>query len=265
MRQKMLLLLAVIFGLLAFMLTYKQLEHEKAKIRGTSEERILIQVKNSMVEGQEIKLADIAPHRVRRERDSFNRSREIPWDERSRVIGRRLEVTVIPGQLLQYSDLKPVTLRNGFSSNIKDQCRAVSIPVDPVSSVNNLVQPNDNVDVLGTFRFPDLRGDNSLDTVTITILQNVKVLAVGNRWGENYASDTMNGQRSYSTVTLQLYPDEVEMVIFASQKGKLTLSLRNFEDKRISKDIEARSVNFKSLEREIPKYNKRREERGGIR
>ena len=75
MRQKMLLLLAVIFGLLAFMLTYKQLEHEKAKIRGTSEERLLIQIKNSMVEGQEIKLADIAPHRVRRERDSFNRSR----------------------------------------------------------------------------------------------------------------------------------------------------------------------------------------------
>ena len=265
MRQKMLLLLAVIFGLLAFMLTYKQLEHEKAKIRGTSEERILIQIKNSMVEGQEIKLTDIAPHRVRRERDSFNRSREIPWEERARVIGRRLEVTVIPGQLLQYSDLKPVTLRNGFSAIIKDQCRAVSIPVDPVSSVNNLVQPNDNVDVLGTFRFPDLRGDNSLDTVTITILQNVKVLAVGNRWGNNYASDAMNGQRSYSTVTLQLYPDEVEMVIFAAQKGRLTLSLRNFEDERISKDIEARSVNFKSLEKEIPKYNKRREERRGIR
>ena len=135
MRQKMLLLLAVIFGLLAFMLTYKQLEYEKAKIRGTSEERILIQVKTNMVEGQEIKLADIAPHKVRRERDSFNRSREIPWEERSRVIGRRLEVTVIPGQLLQYSDLKPVTLRNGFSAIIKDQCRAVSIPVDPVSSV----------------------------------------------------------------------------------------------------------------------------------
>ena len=54
MRQKMLLLLAVVFGLMAFMLTYKQLEHEKAKIRGSSEEQVLIQVKNNMVEGQEI-------------------------------------------------------------------------------------------------------------------------------------------------------------------------------------------------------------------
>ena len=259
MRQKMLLLLAVVFGLMAFMLTYKQLEHEKAKIRGSSEEQVLIQIKNNMVEGQEIKLTDIAALRVRREKDTFNRSREIPWEERSRVVGRRLEVTVVPGQLLQYTDLKPITLRNGFSAIIKDQYRAISIPVDPVSSVNNLIQPNDNVDVLGTFRFPDMRGDNSLDTVTITILQNVKVLAVGNRWGSPMGDAA--AQRSYSTVTLQLYPDEVEMVIFASQKGKLTLSLRNFEDERIAKDIEARSVNFKSLEKEIPKYNKRREER----
>ena len=261
MRQKMLLLLAVVFGLMAFMLTYKQLEHEKAKIRGSSEELVLIQVKNNMVEGQEIKQTDIAPLRVRREKDTFNRSREIPWEDRTNIIGRRLEVTVVPGQLLQYTDLKPITLRNGFSAIIKDQCRAVSIPVDPVSSVNNLIQPNDNVDVLGTFRFPDMRGDNSLDTVTITILQNVKVLAVGNRWGSPTGGENGSGQRSYSTVTLQLYPDEVEMVIFASQKGRLTLSLRNFEDERIAKDIEARSVNFKSLEKEIPKYNQRREDR----
>ena len=265
MRQKMLLLVAVVFGLMAFMLTYKQLEHEKAKIRGNSEERVLIQVKNNMVEGQEIKITDIGPKRERRERDSFNRSREIPWEERSRVVGRRLEVTVVPGQLLQYSDLKPVTLRNGFSAIIKDQYRAISIPVDQVSSVTNLIQPNDNVDVLGTFRFPDMRGDNSLDTVTMTILQNVKVLAVGSRWGNNISDGSNVAQRSYSTVTLQLYPDEVEMVIFASQKGKITLSLRNFEDERIAKDIEARNVNFKSLEKEIPKYNKRREERRRIR
>ena len=58
-----------------------------------------------------------------------------------------------------------------------------------------------------------------------------------------------------------LMPDEVEMLIFASQKGKITLSLRNFEDTRISRDIEKRSVNFKLLEKEIPNYNMRREER----
>ena len=96
------------------------------------------------------------------------------------------------------------------------------------------------------------------DTVTKTILQDVKVLAVGKMWrnGEGEAAG-----RSYSTVTLQLMPDEVEMVIFASQKGKITLSLRNFNDTKISRDIEKRSVDFQQLEREIPGYNQRREQR----
>ena len=136
----------------------------------------------------------------------------------------------------------------------------MAIPIDPVSSVNYLVQPNDNVDVIGTFRFPDVRGDTALDTITLTILQDVKVLAVGNRWGAMAGTDP-NGARNYGTVTLLLWPDEVEMIVFASQKGKLSLSLRNFEDERIDRDIESRSVNFKLLEQEIPKYNQRREER----
>ena len=50
------------------------------------------------------------------------------------------------------------------------------------------------------------------------------------------------------------------MIIFASQKGKLNLSLRNFEDVKISRETEKRSVNFKQLEKEIPTYNQRREE-----
>ena len=37
MRHKLLIFLAVLFGLLAFILTYKQLEAEKAKIHGDSE------------------------------------------------------------------------------------------------------------------------------------------------------------------------------------------------------------------------------------
>jgi pilus assembly protein CpaB len=256
----MLLVLAVVFGLLAFILTYQQIESEKRRIAGDSETAILIQVTRNMVEGETLTEKDVARYTVKRRREAMANSREIPWSQLYKVVNHKLDTSINRGQILQTTDLKFGARRNGFSGIVQDGWRAVSIPVDPVSSVNNLIQPNDNVDVIGTFRFPDVRGDSALDTVTLTILQDVKVLAVGNRWGNNFA-DNANTQRSYSTVTLQLYPDEVEMVIFASQKGRLTLSLRNFEDERIARDIEARSVNFKSLEKEIPKYNKRREER----
>lgn len=259
MRQKLLLLLAVIFGLLAFSLTYHQLEAEKRRLQGNAEKVILIRVTRNMAENEEITEADIARFPAERTRDALAVSREIPWSEAPRIIGRKLETSIVAGQTLLSTDLKLPTRRQGFTAVIQSGKRAVAIPVDPVSSVNNLVQPNDNVDVIGTFRFPDVRGDTALDTITMTILQDVKVLAVGNRWGAG-AVDPAAG-RSYGTVTLLLWPDEVEMITFASQKGKLSLSLRNFEDERIDRDIEKRSVNFKLLEKEIPRYNQRRDER----
>jgi pilus assembly protein CpaB len=255
----MLLVLAVIFGLLAFVLTYQQIEAEKRRISGDSETAILIQVTRNMVEGETLTEKDVARYTVKRRREAMANSREIPWSQLYKVVNHKLDTSINRGQILQTTDLKFGSRRNGFSGIVQDGWRAVSIPVDPVSSVNNLIQPNDNVDVIGTFRFPDVRGDSALDTVTLTILQDVKVLAVGNRWQTALAESGPAG--SYGTVTLQLMPDEVEMLIFASQKGKITLSLRNFEDTRISRDIEKRSVNFKLLEKDIPNYNMRREER----
>lgn len=259
MRQRVLLVLAVVFGLLAFILTYQQIETEKRRISGDSETAILIQVTRNMVEGETLTEKDVARYTVKRRREALANSREIPWSQLYKVVNHKLDTSINKGQILQTTDLKFGSRRNGFSGVVQEGWRAVSIPVDPVSSVNNLIQPNDNVDVIGTFRFPDVRGDSALDTVTLTILQDVKVLAVGNRWQAPMAETGVSG--AYGTVTLQLMPDEVEMLIFASQKGKITLSLRNFEDTRISRDIEKRSVNFKLLEKEIPNYNKRREER----
>ena len=258
MRQRMLLLLAVLFGLLAFVLTYRQIETEKRRISGSAKVVDLIQIKRDMVEGETITENDVQKFRTSRQEDSLADSREIPWRALYQVVNHTLDNSIVKGQVLQYTDLKSGMRRNGFSAVVQNNWRAVSIPVDTVSSVNNLIQPNDNVDVIGTFRFPDVRGDSMKDTVTKTILQDVKVLAVGKVWR---AGDSEAAGRTYSTVTLQLMPDEVEMVIFASQKGKITLSLRNFNDTKISRDIEKRSVDFQQLEREIPGYNQRRETR----
>ena len=41
----------------------------------------------------------------------------------------------------------------------------------------------------------------------------------------------------------------------------IQLNVNFFEDERIERNIESRSVNFKLLEQEIPKYNQKRQER----
>lgn len=53
MRHKMLLLGAVLFGVIAFVLTYQQLEAERRSIRGTSETVMLIRLTRDKAEGEE--------------------------------------------------------------------------------------------------------------------------------------------------------------------------------------------------------------------
>lgn len=259
MRQKMLLLGAVLFGFLAFVLSYMQLQAERQRIMGASQKIYLIRATRNLVAGQEIGEGDIARDEVQRVIRPGQVTRELDWSQSSMVVGRRLETSILAGHHIMSSDLKPMTQQHGLTGIIRDGMRAVSIPVDGTGAVSNLVQPNDGVDVIGTFRFPDLRGDSALDTVTLTLLQNVRVLAVGNRWGQT-GFDPSN-TRGYSTVTLLLWPNEVEMIVFASQKGRLSLSLRNYEDTRIDRSIESRSVNFRELEKAIPAYNERRSKR----
>ncbi|MBO7088392.1 MAG: hypothetical protein J6W70_00675, partial [Lentisphaeria bacterium] len=94
-----------------------------------------------------------------------------------------------------------------------------------------------------------------------TILQRVKVLATGHDIGyaqQNGSQSSASPGRSYSTVTLELTPKEVEMIIFAQQKGSLTLSLRSYEDPNIVTDVQ--SVDWAFLQKHIQEYNAEREQ-----
>ena len=93
MRQRMLLLLAVIFGLLAFVLTYQQIEAEKRRIAGDSETAILIQVTRNMVEGETLTEKDVARYTVRRRREAMANSREIPWSQLYKVVNHKLDTS----------------------------------------------------------------------------------------------------------------------------------------------------------------------------
>ena len=48
---------------------------------------------------------------------------------------------------------------------------------------------------------------------------------------------------------------------FDREALKLSLALRNFDDEVITRELESRSVNFKLLEKEIPRYNEQRQQR----
>ena len=256
MKQKLLLLGAVLFGVLAFMFTFSQINKEKARLQGETYKIYLIQVARDIPEGEKITEDMIQKKLVQRFRNA-RYEREIPYDRRSLVIGREAQSLIRAGTLLQWSDLK-VSLtsgKTGLTSLIRPGYRAISISVDATSSVTGLVQPNNYVDLIGTFKFPDMRGDSTLDTITLTILQKVRVIATGTDYG---VQDGRRVARGYSTVTLELSPKEVEMIIFASQKGRIQMSLRNYEDAAVASDLQ--SVNWKYLQQNVNKYMQEREQ-----
>lgn len=262
MKQKILLIAALFFGILTFMLAYYQIKYEKEQIRGTAKIVYLVKMKRDMTADEKIGTNDIES--IKQMRAVSQKTREIEWNNKDNIIGRRLNSFVKKGDILTWYDMRDeeTTGREGLAAiipegNGMEGMRAISISVDATSSVTGLVRPNHHVDIIGTFKFPEMKGDMSLDTLTLTILQNVTILATGSQMANTRSASTDTQKKSYSTVTLALTPKEVEMIVFASQKGHLTLSLRSYENAMITHKLQ--SINFKYLEEHLEDYNIERE------
>ena len=123
-----------------------------------------------------------------------------------------------------------------LSGRVPTDERAMTIAVDAISGVGGLLQPGDRVDILGTFPvgqrdelIPEASGGESIGYVTMSLLQNVTLLAVG----QNIADVAEGGQPmrgGYAHVTMALTPDEAELMVIAQTRGELMLLLRNRED-----------------------------------
>jgi len=258
MKQKVLLVTAVIFGLLAMYLTHEYLKNERNKLRARTKRVHLIKMNTSLTEGETITQSDVTEFVT--ERFANDKGDDIRWGNvRKDAILRKLKHSIRSGAILRYSDLQSEKIkgRDGLAGVLKLGQRAISISVDSTSSVTTLVKPGDYVDIVGTFRFPEMKGDRSMDVITMTILQNVYILATGKELAITQRYSANRKRKGYSTVTLSLTPKEVEMIIFATQKGRLTLSLRSYKETGFEKDLQ--SVNFRYIEENIPKYNKERE------
>lgn len=260
MKQRMLLVMAAFFGIVAFFLMYQQIDAERKKAMAAARDVSLIRLVREMREGETIMTSDIEEMRTKR----FGRTDEIEWGDKDKILGKDLVTSVRKDTLISWYNIsaggKGAGGLSGIIPTTPTYMRAISIAVDSTSSVTNMIRPGDNVDIIGTFKFPSRKGDKELETLTLTILQNVMVLATGNHLAKSKGTPAARGpgdsQKNYSTLTLSLTPKEVEMIIFASQKGRLDFSLRNIQD--TSYETKTQSVDFKYLEGHIEDYTAQR-------
>lgn len=250
MKQKLLILGAVFFGIVAAVLTWAQLNEANAARASQMEEVFIIEASVHLNPGESIRSKDqFVTRKVQRLRNDSRKSREVPAEQLNRINGMKVRNEINVGSYLQWTDIEsPYDPSAGFSSKIPANAnvRAVTISVDAVSAVAGLIKPGDHIDLIGTFRFPDLKGDQAMDTITLTILQNVTVLATGTDYGQNLNSLS----RNYNTLTLQLSPTEAEVVIFATQKAsRITCTLRNPQETK--SNIELNNINWGYLQENI--------------
>lgn len=148
-----------------------------------------------------------------------------------KAVGLFATTDLAKGELLLSHHLKSQRDEASFvSRKINQNKRAVSIGVNFVQSVSNLIEPEDHVDVLVTEK--KLSGKQS-DMVTQKILDNVRVLAVGMQMlPKPQASQSNNQSQSgqtakYTSVTLELTTTDSIKLVNASQKGTIQLILHS--------------------------------------
>lgn len=154
--------------------------------------------------------------------------------DESQVIGSVVRRSVFRGTPLSWVAIVRPGEHGFLAAALRPDHRAVTIPVDRATSEAALIYPGDHVDVILTVQIDDRGRRRGNDTVTATILENIRVVAV-NRQVESSvgASGRQNTSRNAaSTVTLELLPSEAERLVLATSKGTIALAMRSLTDVR---------------------------------
>ncbi len=160
------------------------------------------------------------------------------------IIGQTTSYSVKKGDAILTTDLASTQSEAKLSRVISEKMRALALPVDRVTSFGGLLRPKDHVDILGTFQKP---GEGDVETVTL--LQNVTVLAVGAQLGSGRvggdAGPAGRGRARVDTVTVLVTPEEAELLVFAQDRGELSITMRNEED--VNTEMELSGKNFADI------------------
>ncbi|MBV9889149.1 MAG: Flp pilus assembly protein CpaB [Acidobacteria bacterium] len=168
----------------------------------------------------------------------------IAWPAGQSVVGmftsidqaanRALITPVAANEMILDSKLAPKEAGAGLPAAIPEGMRAMSVAVNDVIGVAGFVTPGTVVDVLVTGKLVGANhGDE--DTITRTILEDIRVLAAG----QKIEQDREGKPQTVPVITLLVTPEDAARLAMASTQGKIQLALRNTID---TKRVEPASV-----------------------
>jgi pilus assembly protein CpaB len=148
------------------------------------------------------------------------------------VVGRGVITSVARNEILLPSKLAADKAGGGLPAMIPQGKRAVAVKVNEVIGVAGFALPGTRVDVVVTGNVQ--QNNNPGDVTATTVLQNVQVMAAGQKLQTNADGKPETVQ----VITLLVTPEEAQKLALASQEGRIQLTLRNPLDDE-SPDIHA--------------------------
>lgn len=134
------------------------------------------------------------------------------------VVSRVAKVTVFAGEPMVPGRLAPEGMGAGLVTKISPGNRATTVRINDVSGVAGLIQPNSRVDIM-------LSSTLGTSTQTAkTFMTNVRVLAINTTVHNSEDGRPIPG----TTATLEVTPEEAELLFVAQSQGTIQLTLRGY-------------------------------------
>ncbi|MCP4714765.1 MAG: Flp pilus assembly protein CpaB [Deltaproteobacteria bacterium] len=220
---------AIALGLIAVFLVNRYITQQEEEMYSGMELAKVIAVTEDVPAGTELTIEILAPRQMP---EKYIHGNAVGPDDVQMVLGQSLNFPLKRGDPILWSDLEgdeASRALRGLSGRITKGERALAIPVDTISGVAGYIKANDRVDFLCT-----VQNNETGMMTTITLLQNITVLATGENTGDLF--DEIPDE-SYSSLTVLVTLEEAELLVFAQDNGNLVAVLRNPEDVETIMDV----------------------------
>ena len=229
---------ALLLGLMAAGLGWYYLRASEREIAASlekdadSQRRDVVVARQPIGEGSQVLPGMVAKRSVPNE---YLHNDALTPESFAQFAGRQLTVPVAAGKPLLASFF--AAPRKVFAQELEQGVRAVTSPVDEISSISGMLRAGDRID----FMYVVEKSAANDPSVVIPLLQDVEVRATGQITSEQFAAmrkradvsadtDPYARQR-YATVTVAVQPQDAQKLILAQRLGKIIATLRNPEDR----------------------------------
>ncbi|WP_307066945.1 Flp pilus assembly protein CpaB [Alkalibacillus filiformis] len=208
MQSRMLFLVAILMGIITTAIFFYSTQVDEPEVAEEEVELVnVVQATQVISENQIISDEDVEVVSMPAEQ-----AHSTAIQSTDEIVGQIATTTIEAGEvMLEHRLRSEMDETQLVSKKVQEGYRGVSVGVDIVRSVSNLIDPEDYVDAILTYEEDD-------EEVSEVILEEVRVLAVGRELVANSAGEQFV---EYSSMTLELDQSDAVELVNADERGSI--------------------------------------------